>query len=348
MITMVARNVHRALSHGLYLLDSRGVRRDSRNGSVVMMPTRITTEYSNPWERVIFWPQRDANPFFHLFESLWMLAGRRDLAPLVQYAKQMAAYSDNGYDVNGSAYGYRWRKYFTRDQLVVVAARLRENPDDRRSVLQMWDVTSDLGSNSKDVPCNLSATVQRDVEGRLELTVFCRSNDVVWGAYGANAVHFSMVQEYLAALIGCPIGTYEQISVNYHIYSDWNEKLKELPRQSYDDPYSKGLVHHVPMLFPTTHRDLDIEGLDGFIRVVVEEAAANILYKWRLTGEPWRDMVITMLRAHEHYRQFPAPQRFPGALDILKDYPDQRADWIVAGREWIQRRADAFYAKGTL
>lgn len=346
MITVVARNVHRALSHGLYLLDSRGVRRDSRNGSVVMMPTRVTTEYSNPWERVVFWPTRDANPYFHLFESLWMLAGRRDLAPLVQYTKQMSTYSDDGYQVNGSAYGYRWRRYFSRDQLVIVARRLRENPDDRRSVLQMWSAIEDLDSNSKDVPCNLTATVQRDLEGRLELTVFCRSNDIVFGAYGANAVHFSVVQEYLAAMIGCPIGTYEQISVNYHIYDDWNEKLKDLPRQSYDDPYSKGLVHHIPMMIPSTHHELDIESLDAFIKTTTADAAANILYKQRPVGDPWRDMVLAVLKAHEHYRHFPAPQRFPGALDILKEYPDQKADWIVAAREWIERRADSFYAKG--
>jgi hypothetical protein len=311
------------------------------------MIQRVATEYTNPWERVIFWPQRDANPFFHLFESLWMLAGRRDLAPLVQYAKQMAIYSDNGYEVNGSAYGYRWIFYFVRDQLSIVADRLRKNPDDRRSVLQMWSALEDLNSNSKDVPCNLTATVQRDIEGRLELTVFCRSNDIVWGAYGANAVHFSMMQEYLAALIGCPIGTYEQISVNYHIYADWIEKLKGLPRQDYNDPYSTEVVHHIPMMIATSHRELDAESLTAFIKTTVADAAANILYqRHQMTGDPWRDMVTTVLRAHEHYRHFPAPQKFPGALDILLEYQDQKADWIVAAREWVQRRADSFYAKG--
>ena len=43
--------------------------------------------------------------------------------------------------------------------------------------------------------------------GRLQMTVHCRSNDIIWGTYGANAVHFSILQEYVAARIGVDLGT---------------------------------------------------------------------------------------------------------------------------------------------
>jgi thymidylate synthase len=57
----------------------------------------------------------------------------------------------------------------------------------------------------------------------LDLTVLCRSNDVVWGAYGANAVHFSVLQEYLAGRIGVDVGVMYQFSNNYHGYVDGAE-----------------------------------------------------------------------------------------------------------------------------
>ena len=49
-----------------------------------------------PCERVLLYPERNANPFFHLYESLWMLAGRNDVAGPARYAKNMNNYSDNG------------------------------------------------------------------------------------------------------------------------------------------------------------------------------------------------------------------------------------------------------------
>jgi hypothetical protein len=47
----------------------------SRAGDVLVAPHPVMSVTSIPTERVLFDPARDANPFFHLFESLWMLAG---------------------------------------------------------------------------------------------------------------------------------------------------------------------------------------------------------------------------------------------------------------------------------
>ena len=126
---------------------------DSRNGPVLSFPTPLTTVYERPDERVLFSAERNCNPFFHFIEGLWMIAGRQDLKTLTMFAKKMADFSDDGILVNG-AYGYRWTEWFGRDQLSTVIDLLRKNPLDRRAVLQMWDCTQDLGSSSKDVPCN--------------------------------------------------------------------------------------------------------------------------------------------------------------------------------------------------
>lgn len=141
-------------------------KRPSRNGNVLMANEPITITYTHPRERVLFNPARDANPFFHLYEALWMLAGRNDVGSVAYYAKQMREYSDDGETLNG-AYGYRWRgQYLTIeteippskefpygcreseakriDQLDILADHLKAQPESRRAVLQMWNVEDDL------------------------------------------------------------------------------------------------------------------------------------------------------------------------------------------------------------
>ena len=71
------RNVNTALRWALPELLKEGVEEPSRNGLVLVMPTPVTTVYQRPQERVVFSPERNANPFFHLMESLWMLAWKR-------------------------------------------------------------------------------------------------------------------------------------------------------------------------------------------------------------------------------------------------------------------------------
>lgn len=192
----------------------------------------VTTVYTRPWQRVLFSEVRDANPFFHLMEALWMLSGRRDAEWLGQFTSQMAQYAEVDGNFHG-AYGYRWREHFQQDQITNVIAMLRENADSRRVVLGMWDPVADLRMAKKDLPCNTHAYFKVR-ESELHLTVCCRSNDLILGCYGANAVHFSILQEYVAAAIGARVGTYTQISDSWHFYED-NPLWKQLEGAGYVD-----------------------------------------------------------------------------------------------------------------
>lgn len=239
-------------------------KRQSRNGPVLMIDEPVTVTYSHPRERVLFNAARDANPFLHLYEALWMLAGRNDVAPLAYYAKNMANYSDDGKTLNG-AYGYRWRRagsYTVRgqegtydnniDQLDILINHLKADPNSRRAVLQMWNVEDDLlkiGSNitsqpvidleavSKDVCCNLSVmfALRAEPDGNstgtgpgsfLDMTVTNRSNDLIWGMLGADYVHFTFLQEYMAARLGVEVGKYHHFTNNLHVYTETNSGFK--------------------------------------------------------------------------------------------------------------------------
>ena len=211
-------NINSALSEALYYMNENGKLETSRNGNVLVSPVPVTTVYSDPTERVLFSPLRNANPFFHLMEALWMLSGRQDLEWPRYFNKRFSEYSDDNATLRG-AYGYRWRNWFNRDQLPIIIKMLKETLNTRRAVLGMWDPENDLGAESNDIPCNTHIYFGIS-DNKLNMTVCCRSNDLWWGAYGANMVHFSILQEYIAAHVGVKIGTYTHLSNNFHLYTD--------------------------------------------------------------------------------------------------------------------------------
>lgn len=261
MRVIKAHSINEALFNGAQHLATFGLVEESRNGPVIVSPMPVLTEYLRPDNRVLVCRKRDANPFFHLFESLWMIAGRNDLEFPQTFVSTFGQFSDDQQTLHG-AYGYRWRNWFGYDQLELLIATLSDDPKTRRAVLSMWDASespmlvdgvtaspSDLHTSiagGKDVPCNTHAYFDT-IGGKLNMTVCCRSNDMILGAYGANAVHFSVLLEYVAAATGIPMGVYRQFSNNFHVYTELYDKIISGPRGLSDlasaameeDPYGE-------------------------------------------------------------------------------------------------------------
>lgn len=226
MYTIPVRNVHAAYPEALNVVLEYCDQRPSRNGPVYVSPWPVATVYERPWERVVFWEERDANPYLHFMEALGFLGDVNSVEFYARYGKQMRAYSDDGVVLAGD-YGHRWRTYFDRDQLHWAIGRLQADPNDRRVVISMWDPFGDpilADKGGKDVPCNTQIMLGVN-SGALCMQVNNRSNDIAWGAYGANAVHMGFVHEYLAAGIGLKMGWMIQNSFNWHIYHDFYIKM---------------------------------------------------------------------------------------------------------------------------
>jgi hypothetical protein len=278
---------------------------------------------------VLFWPLRDANPFFHFYEGLWMLGGRNDVPSLVRFIKRMAQFSSNGTTFHG-AYGYRWRVHFGFNQLYTIGAALATNHDDRRQVLQIWDCTVDLRDqdNKPDIPCNLTIHFQV-VGGNLNMTVFCRSNDIIWGCYGANAVHFSMLQEFMAALVGVPVGRYWHISDNWHAYLDTFTPLIPLadqrcmPPDQPRNPY-EGDAAWYPMI------NTPINVWLGDLTMFLDEGIHAMGYR-----DPFfRHVALPMMQAHRFFKEKDSSRALDSAAQI------KAPDWRRAVTEWLTRRRD--------
>lgn len=358
------RNVHSALPRAIEVLLSEGHIQSSRNGDVLLVNHPVITVYRRPWERVLFWHERDANPFFHFMEGLAFLGGRYDVDFFTPYAKQLAAYSDDGKTLPAS-YGHRWRTYFDRDQLGWAIERLRSNPSDRRTVISMWDPADDpvqADSGSKDVPCNTSIFLNV-IGGRLDMMVNCRSNDIFWGCYGANAVHMSVLLEYLALSIGVVPGRYYQNSFNWHAYREfWNTVMNEREARSPEtslrlaaagregeiwDPYANGTFTNdgceitarknwhgpglVALMDSNTHdRRADYQDWDRQLGIFLAGGSGEAD---GLTDLFLTTVAVPIREAHAAYRK--------------KDYDTSRlflehcsaADWRKGCQDWLARRA---------
>jgi len=393
------RNVNDAFRGTVYGIHSGSIptiTMSSRVGEVLVVEEPVIVTYDQPCERVLFNKARDANPFFHLFEALWMLAGKNTVAELDYYASEYSKItSDDGTTANG-AYGYRWRKALLRqdydshhphmfistyeegvenadvwvDQLEMIIDHFKRKPESRRVVLDMWTVEDDLMKidTSKDVCCNLNVIFSveqgecRTCENRnkvmfflnpgpcpdcggpygsvgherpryLNMNVINRSNDIVWGLFGANVVHFSVLQEYLAAHIGLDVGVYHQITTNFHAYTErWKpEKWLNDDEPDYYLKEAQDWAVRIPLVLnPSTF----------------DEEVVKFVERWgrdQILGAHWKEPFLEyvaepMMAAFMFHKQ----RDYVTAHGLVQKI--QAKDWHIAAENWLQKREEG-YAK---
>lgn len=249
-----------------------------------------------------------------------MLAGHNNVSFPARFAANIANYSDDSQTLNG-AYGFRWRHHFASDQIQWVIQHLGADQDSRRAVIVMWDPSVDMhGCNvgSKDVPCNTTVYFRRDAKTKaLNMTVSNRSNDIVWGCYGANAVHMSMLHEFVADSLHWEVGTYVQFSNNWHVYPI-HYKFIEEPFQE-DGPVYDNFQH---VKLGSGHSTLDSQEFREFVNGKRDKFHNQWLNK---VGVP-------VILCHEEFK-------VRGATDALKlvDNIHDQAVWSACS-QWLERR----------
>lgn len=330
MHTITVAGVNDAYREGLRLISELGVREESRAGPVLAVPGPVATIYSLPDERVLFDFQRDANPFFHLMESVWMLAGRDDATFLDTYVKDFSARFAEFDGTSHGAYGYRWRHHFGEDQLLRAARMLKDDWTTRRAIIAMWDPEADLGADKRDLPCNTQIYLRARQEGEdrvLDITVCNRSNDAIWGAYGANAVHMSILHEVLAGLAGLKLGCYTQLSNNLHAYEDVLSRYWPLEDDGETDVYESEVEP-----YPIIQGHLSFAPKEAYdILLDAEAFCANP--QERVFRTAWFTVVIRpMEAAHRLWRTGLKQEAYEAMDDVAA------ADWQLAGRSWMLRR----------
>lgn len=248
------RTIDDAFVGMLQLLLADGIEVGSRNGATVELAAQAIT-IDRPTERLLHTPGRNNNPFAAIAETMWVLAGRNDLAFLTPYLRRAPRYSDDGGHTWRAGYGPRLRAWHGVDQIAAVRALLDDAPDSRRAVISLFDPAQDY-QDSADIPCNnwLHFLIRDD---HLDLNVVARSTDIWFGFSAINAFEWSVLLEMLARWLRVEVGMMTFFTSSLHLYANFTERAYDLlgnagsrdatlgpDRHRYDTGWEDGAAAH--------------------------------------------------------------------------------------------------------
>lgn len=345
MYNLSGTSVDEIFALGWNSIHACGHPQESRAGKVLSLTDLCVTEYLDPEYRVLCLPERRHNPYFALMETIWMLSGSNNLDFIMRYNKRMKEYSDDGQILTGSAYGYHWIYNYGFDQLQEAAIELTRNPETRRVVISHWNPHKDpLNMSSKDLPCNLQILFRVVRGGSLNMTVYNRSNDFIYGQAGSNAVHFSILLEFMAMVTGYSIGKYNQVSNNLHMYVD-NPVYKRL-YETYGthiptiDPYDVKSLEVFPISTDVEYGERREDGVLGRYKTFMYDVHM-LIHDVVLENYPevedyktsfFQQIIVPMQRSHKAHLE-KNPTR---ALEELENMPKDN-DWKYACKQWLNK-----------
>ncbi|MFV0470207.1 MAG: thymidylate synthase [Dysgonomonas sp.] len=233
-----------------------GVERNTRGYKCWELPEPVMIKIKNPLSRWVTIPNRKWNLFLPYAESLWLATGRNDLNFIKYYLAKMENFSDDGEFLRGG-YGPRLRfyngniidykkpsikevqemKYNELDQFDYIIKSFEKDPYTRQAVITIGDPLKDcFGLNNeikqtKDLPCTRTLQFMKNSQGdKLNLTVYMRSNDFIWGASAVNMFNYMFMLEYFAQMLGLEVGEYFHIANNLHYYDGHKYLVQELSK----------------------------------------------------------------------------------------------------------------------
>ncbi|MEU6341876.1 thymidylate synthase [Streptomyces sp. NPDC046977] len=179
---------------------------------------------TQPRTRLLFAPPtRIVNPAFAVAETVWHLSGS-DAPWIFDYNERLRKYADDG--VLLGAYGPRMRNWAGKvDQLARVVEILKEDPDSRRSLIQLYDPAQDAAGH-KDVPCTLGFRFHLRA-GRLHMATTMRGQDV-WIGMPYDVFFYTVLHELVAGWLDAELGEFHLHVGSLHIYDDHVEQAEQL------------------------------------------------------------------------------------------------------------------------
>lgn len=171
----------------------------------------------DPTSNLIYIPGRNFSLVHAILESLIIFTPDNTVKVAGHFNERIAQFSDNGETLHG-AYGKRISFF-----IPVVIDKLRKDPDSRQAVLTIHEA-NDTALNTKDPPCTttLQFTIRKN---KLNMHVYMRSNDLIWGT-PYDVFVFTNMQQVIANTLGIQVGTYYHTATSLHIYENYFEKAK--------------------------------------------------------------------------------------------------------------------------
>lgn len=161
-------------------------------------------------------------------EQVWFISGSRRPSEFLHNFTHIWDDFTNIDGVVSTAYGWRWRHHFGRDQLKLLVELLQKEPSSRHGVVITWDPKDDGLSlrKKKNIPCPYTFVVNI-IGGQLHMHNIVRSNDMILGC-PHDVAGFALLQRFLAAKLGVRVGKYTHSISNAHIYDNHYEATQEI------------------------------------------------------------------------------------------------------------------------
>ncbi|QNN99781.1 thymidylate synthase [Ruegeria phage Tedan] len=231
-------------------------------------------------------------PHIAAAEVAWQFMGTKDPGFILGHAPKLwSKFVEDG--ELKTAYGYRWRKEFGRDQLMQAVDCLENDPTNRQLWIQAWDPASDGlgGPQPKNIPCPLGFSVSR-YQDDLHMSVFVRSSDVFVGL-PYDVLAYALTLDAIAATVGCRPGTLHFTLHHAHLYKphwnaaraclrgDWDhDEWRE--KKEFADASTEWTENCAPMLPAWAIEDI-LEDPDGYVKHTQRLAK-------RVDNNPWNPL----------------------------------------------------------
>jgi thymidylate synthase len=226
-----ADSVHNAYLLAINTLDINGtdvfvrnstMTKNLHNVNIVMHPIMDDPEYPHGYfEKRVFCANRKLKNDYQNAEFAWYMTGSNKVDAITKYMPNWSRFADDGIHVN-SNYGHIWR-----NQILGVINKMLVDKHTRQASIAIYDKSMSNNNVTKDVQCTLSLDfkiVPVNNVDVLHLTVFMRSNDVIYGL-PIDMFCFSTLQELVCNELRkkytkLTLGTYTHIASSLHIYEN--------------------------------------------------------------------------------------------------------------------------------
>jgi thymidylate synthase len=187
-----------------------------------------------------------------IHELLWFIRGDTNIAYLKEHG---VGIWDEWADANGDlgpVYGAQWRSWPARDgstidQLAMVIAALRRNPDSRRLIVTAWNPADIERMALPPCHCLFQFCVAR---GRLSCQLYQRSADIFIGV-PFNIASYALLTHMVAHVTGLKPGEFVHTFGDAHLYSNHLEQAREQLKRE-------------PLALPRLIIKRDVRSIDDF------------------------------------------------------------------------------------
>lgn len=144
----------------------------------------------------------------------------------------------------------------------------------RQALIPVWGMGDSPSAGSLDLPCTTVLHPYFDLEGRLEMLVHMRSNDVNWGT-PYDVASFTLIQRAIAASLSVKLGKYVHVASSLHEYED--NAVKTVPPPFEEKFPDDGLDAMFADVVKWDNADAAILGIQASCTLFLAKAYAHVV-----------------------------------------------------------------------